>query len=132
MWYNFKRNRIYFVTLTTDFLGNTNHRLWESREMTEKIKDVAGKGKGLAAEFREFIMRGNVMDMAVGVIVGAAFKAIVDSLVADILMPLIGIFAGADDQSRQIPCHFFRMSRTAECDDRILFSASIQFVADYF
>ena len=36
--------------------------------MTEKIKKVAGKGKGFAAEFREFIMRGNVMDMAVGVI----------------------------------------------------------------
>ncbi len=52
--------------------------------------------KGFFGEFKEFIAKGNVMDMAVGVIVGAAFKAIVDSLVADILMPLIGIFVGAE------------------------------------
>lgn len=43
-------------------------------------------------EFKTFIARGNVMDMAVGVIVGGAFKAIADSLTADIIMPLIGIF----------------------------------------
>ena len=54
------------------------------------------KAKGFFGEFKEFISKGNVMDMAVGGIVGAAFKAIVDSLVADILMPLIGIFAGAE------------------------------------
>lgn len=48
-------------------------------------------------EFKEFIMRGNVMDMAVGVVMGAAFKAIIDSLVADIIMPLIGLVtAGVD------------------------------------
>lgn len=43
-------------------------------------------------EFKTFIARGNVMDMAVGVIVGGAFKAIADSLTADIIMPIIGIF----------------------------------------
>ncbi len=48
------------------------------------------------AGFKKFIARGNVMDLAVGVIIGAAFKAIVDSLVGDLLMPLIGIFAGKD------------------------------------
>ena len=48
-------------------------------------------------EFREFIMRGNVMDMAVGLIVGAAFGAIVKSLVDDVIMPPIGmILAGID------------------------------------
>ena len=41
-------------------------------------------------EFKEFISRGNVMDMAVGIIIGAAFKAIIDSLVEDIISPLIG------------------------------------------
>ena len=46
------------------------------------------------SEFRTFIARGNVMDMAVGVIIGAAFKAIIDSLVADILNPLLGLFSG--------------------------------------
>lgn len=45
-------------------------------------------------EFKTFISRGNVMDMAVGVIIGASFKAIVDSLVADIINPVLGIFGG--------------------------------------
>ena len=45
-------------------------------------------------EFKTFIMRGNVMDLAVGVIIGAAFGKIVTSLVNDILMPLIGILLG--------------------------------------
>ena len=45
-------------------------------------------------EFKTFIARGNVMDMAVGVIIGASFKAIVDSLVADIINPLLGLFGG--------------------------------------
>lgn len=48
----------------------------------------------VAKEFKEFIMRGNVMDMAVGVIVGAAFNNIVSSLVNDIVMPVISIFTG--------------------------------------
>lgn len=46
--------------------------------------------KKFVSEFKEFISRGNVMDLAVGVIIGGAFKAIIDSLVKDILMPLIG------------------------------------------
>ena len=54
------------------------------------------KGKGFIAEFKKFIMRGNVMDMAVGVIVGGAFTAIVTSLNQDILTPLLGIFGGTD------------------------------------
>ena len=45
------------------------------------------KGSGLIGEFKKFIMRGNVMDMAVGVIVGGAFTAIVTSLNQDILTP---------------------------------------------
>lgn len=45
-------------------------------------------------EFKEFISRGNVMDMAVGVIIGGAFKSIVDSLVNDILSPIMGIAGG--------------------------------------
>ncbi len=55
--------------------------------------------KSFWGEFREFIARGNVMDMAVGVIVGAAFKAIIDSLVNDILMPFVGIFVKTDSFS---------------------------------
>ena len=54
------------------------------------------KGKGFGAEFKKFIMRGNVMDMAVGVIVGGAFTSIVTSLNQDILTPILGIFGGTD------------------------------------
>lgn len=50
-------------------------------------------------EFKAFAMRGNVLDMAVGVVIGGAFKAIVDSLVADIISPLIGILFSADFSS---------------------------------
>lgn len=47
--------------------------------------------KGFAAEFKKFIMRGNVIDLAVGVIIGGAFQAIVKSLVDDIVMPVISL-----------------------------------------
>jgi large conductance mechanosensitive channel len=55
-----------------------------------------GKGKGFIEEFKKFIMRGNVIDMAVGVIVGGAFTSIVTSLNQDILTPILGIFGGTD------------------------------------
>ena len=50
-------------------------------------------------EFREFVMRGNVLDLAIAVIIGGAFGAIITSLVNDILMPLIGILMGGVDFS---------------------------------
>lgn len=52
--------------------------------------------KKLASEFKEFIARGNVIDLAVGVIIGGAFQAIVNSLVGDIISPLLGLFGGVD------------------------------------
>ena len=48
-------------------------------------------------EFKDFIAKGNVMDMAVGIIIGAAFTAIVGSLVADLINPIIGLFMGGID-----------------------------------
>jgi len=53
----------------------------------------------IASEFKAFALRGNVMDLAVGVIIGAAFGKIVDSLVGDIIMPLIGKVIGSVDFS---------------------------------
>lgn len=47
-------------------------------------------------EFKTFIARGSVMDMAIGVIIGGAFKAIADSLVADIINPILGMFTGSN------------------------------------
>ncbi len=52
--------------------------------------------KGFFGEFKKFIMRGNVIDLAVGVIIGGAFQAIVNSLVNDIISPLIGMIGGTD------------------------------------
>lgn len=54
------------------------------------------KKSGFIADFKKFIMRGNVMDMAVGVIVGGAFTSIVTSLNTDILSPLLALFGGID------------------------------------
>lgn len=51
---------------------------------------------GFIKEFKDFAMKGNVMDMAVGVIIGGAFGKIVSSIVDDILMPFIGMFLGKD------------------------------------
>ncbi|SFL41690.1 large conductance mechanosensitive channel [Lachnospiraceae bacterium KH1T2] len=66
--------------------------------MDEKTK-VLEKGKGFANEFREFIMRGNVMDLAVGVIIGGAFQSIINSLVNDVIMPVISMITGGIDFS---------------------------------
>lgn len=55
--------------------------------------------KKFISEFKEFISKGNVLDMAVGVIIGGAFSKIVSSLVNDVMMPLIGIIIGGHDFS---------------------------------
>jgi large conductance mechanosensitive channel len=47
----------------------------------------------MGKEFKEFVMRGNVVDMAVGIVIGAAFGLIIKSLVADVLMPPIGLLS---------------------------------------
>ncbi|MHC4947918.1 MAG: large-conductance mechanosensitive channel protein MscL [Planctomycetota bacterium] len=54
---------------------------------------------GFISEFKEFAMRGNVMDMAVGIVIGGAFGKIVSSFVADVIMPPIGILLGGVDFS---------------------------------
>lgn len=56
--------------------------------------DAKKKGKKFIGEFKEFISRGNVMDMAVGIIIGSAFTAIVNSLVKDMIMPVVGKIIG--------------------------------------
>jgi len=59
---------------------------------------------GFATEFKEFALKGNVMDLAVGVIIGGAFGKIVDSIVSDLIMPLVGrIFGGLDFNNYYIP-----------------------------
>lgn len=61
----------------------------------QAIKEIKGiKGKKWLKEFRDFAVKGNVVDLAVAVVIGAAFGKIVSSLVADIVMPLVGALAG--------------------------------------
>ncbi|MEE3356766.1 MAG: large conductance mechanosensitive channel protein MscL [Lachnospiraceae bacterium] len=66
-------------------------------DLKEARKKAYGKGKGFFSEFQKFIMRGSVIDLAVGVIIGAAFQGIVKSLVDDIVMPVISLVTGGVD-----------------------------------
>ena len=59
---------------------------------------MANGKKGILAEFQEFISRGNVMDLAVGVIIGGAFTAIVNSLVTNVISPLISFITGGSTE----------------------------------
>jgi large conductance mechanosensitive channel len=76
-----------FTTVSTDS-QNASRRQEEDAQMS-----------GLLQEFKEFALRGNVVDLAVGLIIGAAFGAIVNSLVADVIMPPIGLLMGNVDFS---------------------------------
>src|SRR5581483_2486338 len=76
-----------------------------SRDLTQldpiaKLSAAAEAPVGMLKEFREFIARGNVVDLAVGVIIGAAFGKIVTSLVDDLVMPPIGLALGKVDFSQ--------------------------------
>jgi large conductance mechanosensitive channel len=64
-------------------------------------KAFLGKKGGMLGQFREFAMRGSMLDMAVGIIVGAAFGRVVSSFVSDIVMPPIGLFSGHSDFSNK-------------------------------
>src|SRR6266705_5961163 len=67
--------------------------------MNSPASQVEEKGLRMLNEFRAFAMKGNVVDLAVGIIIGAAFGAIVSSLVGDIIMPIIGAITGGLDFS---------------------------------
>ncbi len=68
---------------------------------------MKGKAGGLLAEFKKFALRGNVIDLAVGVIIGGAFQKIVTSVVNDLIMPLVGLVTGGvnfNDQFLILKC----------------------------
>src|ERR1700694_1566141 len=67
--------------------------------MNDLVNQAEAKGLRILSEFRDFAVRGNVVDLAVGVIIGAAFSGIVTSLVGDIIMPVIGAGTGGLDFS---------------------------------
>ena len=67
--------------------------------LNSAVSEVEEKGLRMLKEFREFALKGNVVDLAVGVIIGAAFGSIVTSLVGDIIMPMVGAITGGLDFS---------------------------------
>ena len=75
--------------------------------MSASVRDVEQKGRQMLKEFRDFAMRGNVVDLAIGIVIGAAFTAIVNSLVGDIITPVIGAITGGLDFSN----HFTGLSK---------------------
>ena len=89
------------------------------KKVDKELNKKLNKG---VSEFKEFIMQGNVVDLAVGVIVGGAFGKIVTSLVDDILMPIIGIIIGGID--------FTNLSLTV-VDAKIMYGSFIQQVIDF-
>ena len=102
--------------------------LTEGQAQTKKIEleQIAGKNlkkmKKEANEFKKFISRGNVVDMAIGVIIGGAFGKIVTSLVNDIITPLIGVIIGGLD--------FSNLSWQIK-DSKIAYGSFIQTIIDF-
>ena len=70
-----------------------------ARGTTSAARGAAGRATGLAAEFRDFILRGNVVDLAVAIVIGVAFAAVVTALVKDIITPIIAAFGGTPNFS---------------------------------
>ena len=94
----------------------------EKEDLKKANKEVQDRLKKGRSEFKEFIMRGDVVDLAVGVIVGGAFGKIVTSLVNDILMPIIGVIIGGIDFSN-LSINFV--------DAKIMYGSFIQQVIDF-
>lgn len=90
--------------------------------LKSEAKEELGKVKKLGGDFKAFISRGNVVDMAVGVIVGGAFGKIVTSLVNDVLTPIIGVFLGG--------LNFSELSFGLK-DAKIAYGAFIQSIVDF-
>lgn len=94
----------------------------EKEDLKKANEELNRKFKKGSSEFKEFIMRGDVVDLAVGVIVGGAFGKIVTSLVNDILMPIIGVIIGGIDFSN-LSIDFV--------DAKIMYGSFIQQVIDF-
>ncbi|MBQ2660414.1 large-conductance mechanosensitive channel protein MscL [Candidatus Saccharibacteria bacterium] len=100
-----------------------------SKSQEEKIQQLRAKRRSFTNEFKTFISRGNVIDLAVGVIIGSAFTSIVNSLVKDIIMPVISLIAGGVDFTKlsiTIP-NFFGTSDSAT----IAYGNFLQNVVDF-
>jgi large conductance mechanosensitive channel len=86
-------------------------------------KQGAKRARGFLAEFKAFALRGNVVDMAVGVVIGTAFSAIVNGLVSHIIMPLAGLLTGGMD--------FSKLAVTLSESSSLAYGAFIQTIVNF-
>ena len=100
-------------------------------KLKEKISKVGKKSGGLLTEFKEFAMKGNVIDMAVGVVIGAAFGKIVTSLVNDIIMPLISVVTGNIDFSNLQYVHSYVNAAGAKAEIVVKYGAFMNTIIDF-
>jgi large conductance mechanosensitive channel len=94
------------------------------------IKEGASAAKRIAGEFKAFAIKGNVIDLAIGVIIGAAFSKIVASVVADIAMPIVGMFTGGVDFSKwsiELP-RFFGQTEAIKLNIGAFINTIVEFV----
>jgi large conductance mechanosensitive channel len=78
----------------------TEKGIQKAKELEKGLEKELGKGVNFLKEFKKFASRGNVIDLAIGVIIGAAFGKIVTSLVTDLVMPSIGLVLGKVDLAK--------------------------------
>lgn len=102
-----------------------------NKDIKENIEKKLKKGNGFIQEFKKFIARGNVMDLAVGVIVGNAFSKIVTSLTDNILMPLVGVIIGGFNFT-SLSYTFNIFERTVELKYGIFIQNTVDFLLTAF
>lgn len=103
----------------------------QQKEIKDKLEKQIKKGNSFINEFKTFIARGNVMDLAVGVIIGNAFSKIVTSLTDNVLMPLIGVIIGGFDFT-SLAYTFKLFERTVELKYGIFIQNTVDFLITAF
>lgn len=102
-------------------------------KIAESLREV--DMKNFIAEFKQFIMRGNVIDMAVGVVIGTAFSAIINSLVSDIIMPEVSILTGKIDFTNMFFAldgnHYASLAEAKNATSVIAFGSFIQAIVQF-
>ena len=101
------------------------------KNIKEKLSKVSEKSGGLLTEFKEFAMKGNVIDMAVGVVIGGAFGKIVTSLVNDIIMPLVSVVTGNIDFSNLQYVHSYVNAAGAKAEIVVKHGAFMNTIIDF-
>ncbi len=100
-------------------------------DIKDNLKEIGEKSNGFFAEFKKFIARGNVMDLAVGVIVGTAFTSIVTSLSNNILLPLIGVVIGGFN-FKELSVSFTAWGNPVELNYGLFIQSTVDFIITAF